>query len=138
VHFTAGPVGTQKYVHCPAGRVLDVVVDLRVGSPAFGRFDTAVLDEYDARALYLPAGVGHAFAALEDGSVMSYLLSQGYDAPRELAVSVLDPALGLPLPAGVEPVLSERDRVAPTLAEALAAGVLPRWGTDDEEEGMRR
>lgn len=123
VHFTAGE-GTEKYVHCPAGRVLDIVVDLRVGSPAFGTWDVVELDDVGGRALYLPRGVGHAFVALSDGAVMSYLLSTVYVPERELAVSVLDPRLGLPLPA--DAVLSDRDRAAPTLAEARTAGLLPQ------------
>jgi 5-epimerase len=125
VHFTAGETGTEKYVYCPAGRVLDVVVDLRVGSPTFGRHDTVLLDGAGGRAVYLPAGVGHAFVALEDDSVMAYLLSAPYRADAELAVSALDPALQLPVPRGPGVVMSDRDRAAPTLAEAAAAGLLP-------------
>ncbi|MEV5812213.1 dTDP-4-dehydrorhamnose 3,5-epimerase [Streptomyces sp. Alain-F2R5] len=127
VHYTAVSPGTQKYVHCPRGTALDFVVDLRVGSPTFGAWDSVVLDARDFRAVYLPAGVGHAFVALEDDTVMSYLLSAGYVAAHELAVSVLDPELGLPLPDDIVPVLSERDRLAVTLAEAAERDMLPRF-----------
>lgn len=127
VHYTATPPGCAKYVHCPSGAALDVVVDLRVGSPTFGRWDAVRLDPREFRAVYLPVGVGHVFVALEDDTVISYLMSAEYVPANELAVSALDPKLGLPIPGGVEPVLSERDRVAPTLAEALAAGVLPDY-----------
>ncbi|MEV6378841.1 dTDP-4-dehydrorhamnose 3,5-epimerase family protein [Streptomyces sp. NPDC051773] len=127
IHFTTGTPGTEKYVCCPHGEVLDIVVDLRVGSPTFGTWDAVVLDQRTFRALYLPAGVGHAFVSLRDGSVMSYLLSAGYVAEKERAVSVLDPELALPLPSGIAPVLSERDRLAGTLAEAAADGILPRY-----------
>jgi epimerase EvaD len=127
VHFTATPPGTAKYVYCPRGRVLDVVVDLRVGSPTFGSHDAVLLGGQDFPALYLPVGVGHLFVALEDETVMTYLLSTEYRRENELAVSALDPALGLPIPADITPVLSERDRQAPTLSEALAAGILPDY-----------
>ncbi|MGY1584218.1 dTDP-4-dehydrorhamnose 3,5-epimerase family protein [Streptomyces sp. MN13] len=133
VHFTTGTPGTAKYVCCPHGEVLDIVVDLRVGSPTFGAWDSVRLDQRTSRALYIPEGVGHAFVSLRDGSVMSYLLSQGYDAERELAVSVHDPALALPLPSN--PILSDRDRRAMTLAEAEEAGVLPRFQDSLDHSG---
>ncbi|WP_026120727.1 dTDP-4-dehydrorhamnose 3,5-epimerase family protein [Nocardiopsis potens] len=127
VHFTATPPGTAKYVYCPRGRAIDIVVDIRTGSPTFGRWDSVLLDQDGFRAMYLPVGVGHAFIALEDDTVMSYLLSGSYVAENELAVSPLDPGLGLPIPEDVAPVLSARDRAAPTLAEAEARGLLPSY-----------
>jgi dTDP-4-dehydrorhamnose 3,5-epimerase/epimerase EvaD len=127
VHFTATPPGQAKYVHCPHGRVLDVVVDLRVGSPAFGAWDVVELDPASFRAVYLPVGVGHAFLALEDDSIVSYLVSTEYSAGRELGVDPLDPQLALPWPEGTEFQLSERDRNAVSLAEAMESGILPRY-----------
>ncbi|MET8830751.1 dTDP-4-dehydrorhamnose 3,5-epimerase [Streptomyces sp. NPDC004610] len=127
IHYTTVPPGTAKYVYCPRGRARDFVVDLRIGSPTFGRWDSVLLDTEHFRALYLPVGVGHAFTALSDDTVMAYTLSTEYVAANELAVSVLDPALGLPLPDGAEKLLSERDRIAPTLTEARAAGLLPDY-----------
>lgn len=127
VHFTLLPPGTAKYVTCTRGRALDMVVDIRPGSPTFGRCEAVVLDEERPRAIYLPVGVGHAFAALEDDTVMTYLLSESYVAENERALSVTDPALALPLPAGLEPILSERDVKAPTLEEARVAGLLPEY-----------
>nr|AFV71325.1 PyrC12 [Streptomyces rugosporus] len=125
VHYTATPPGSAKHVYCPRGRSLDVVVDLRVGSPTYGRSDAVVLDALEFRSVYLPVGVGHMTVALEDDTVMAYLWSEAYRAERERAVSALDPELGLPVPE--RPVLSERDRAAPTLAEARAAGLLPDY-----------
>lgn len=122
VHYTATPPGCAKYVYCPSGRVLDVVVDLRVGSPAFGVWDSVELSGA-GEAVYLPVGVGHAFVSLVDSSVVAYLLSRSYDPAVELAVSVL--GLGLPLPAS--PILSDRDRAAPALASALEQGLLPLY-----------
>lgn len=127
LHFTATPPGTAKYVYCPHGRALDIVVDLRVGSPTFGRYDSVVLDRERCPAMYLPVGVGHLFVALEDGTVMNYLLSREYRPENELALAPFDPRLALPIPGDIEPILSPRDRAAPTLDEALAAGLLPDY-----------
>ncbi|MEU5884553.1 dTDP-4-dehydrorhamnose 3,5-epimerase [Spirillospora sp. NPDC047279] len=129
IHYTVVPPGTAKYVYCARGSALDVVVDIRVGSPTYGRVEAVLMDQKDFRASYIPIGAGHAFIALEDDTVMSYLLSQSYIAEKELSVSALDPAIGLPIPAGVEPILSERDSKAPTLAEAEAAGLLPDYAS---------
>ncbi|MFI2620354.1 dTDP-4-dehydrorhamnose 3,5-epimerase family protein [Streptomyces sp. NPDC018584] len=128
VHFTATPPGMAKHVTCGRGRALDFVVDLRVGSPTFGEWDTVELGQDTFRSTYLPVGVGHVFVALEDDTTMVYLMSGPYVAEHELAVSPLDPELALPLTLeGVEPVMSERDVAAPTLAQALEAGILPDY-----------
>lgn len=123
VHYAKTRPGCAKYVHCARGRVLDFVVDIRVGSPTFGRWDAVELSEM--QAVYLPAGLGHAFVALSDDATVCYLLSRGYEPADELAVSLLDPELDLPVPAGA--VLSERDRDAPTLSEALVNDLLPHY-----------
>ena len=125
VHFALVPPGQAKYVYCPAGRVLDVVVDVRVGSPTFGVHDAVVLDGDRPRAVYLAEGLGHAFVALADRTSVTYLVSTGYSPGREFGISPLDPALDLPWPAGLELELSAKDRAAPTLEEARAQGILP-------------
>jgi len=127
VHVTAAPPGQAQYVYCVGGRALDVIVDTRVGSPTYGRTDTVLLGGDTVRAVYYPVGVGHAYIALEDDTVMFYLLSAGHDPGSDLSLSALDPALGVPVPPGLEPILSERDRNAITLAEAEARGLLPRY-----------
>ncbi|MFG2231664.1 dTDP-4-dehydrorhamnose 3,5-epimerase family protein [Streptomyces sp. NPDC048723] len=134
VHFTALPGSMAKYVHCSRGRALDFVVDVRVGSPAFGRFEAVELTAHEATALYLPVGVGHLFVALEDDTTMVYLLSAAYRAEKEHAVHPLDPQLSLVLPDGLDLSMSERDRQAPTLAEALEQGLLPDYASCIAEE----
>lgn len=129
-HYTLTPPGVAKYVYCARGRALDLMIDIRAGSPTFGRSDSAVLDTEDFRAMYFPVGVAHAFVALEDDTVMSYMLSGEYVPEHELALSVFDPALDLTLPdspEGIEPIMSERDRAAPTLAEIEAEGTMPDY-----------
>jgi dTDP-4-dehydrorhamnose 3,5-epimerase len=127
VHFADVPPGQAKYVYCPRGALLDVVVDVRVGSPTFGRYEAVELDGRSCRAVYLAEGLGHAFVALEDETVMAYLCSTPYNPGAEHGVSPLDPALGLPWPSDLAPILSEKDAAAPTLASALSAGLLPMW-----------
>jgi dTDP-4-dehydrorhamnose 3,5-epimerase len=131
IHFAEVPPGQAKYVTCFAGAVLDVVVDLRTGSPTYGAWDSVVLDDRDRRCIYVPEGLGHAFVALADGSLVSYLVSTGYDPGREHSIDPFDPAIGITWPTEdregcpLQLTLSERDRTAPTLAEARASGLLP-------------
>ena len=128
LHFAQLPPSQAKYVGCPRGKVLDVVVDIRVGSPTFGQWDSVVLDDTDRRSIYISEGLGHAFFALEDNSTVMYLCSAPYNPEREHTVNVLDPALNIAWPQVVGgPILSDRDRAAPSLAEAEAAGLLPTW-----------
>ncbi|TAK71261.1 MAG: dTDP-4-dehydrorhamnose 3,5-epimerase [Actinomycetota bacterium] len=127
IHFADVPPGQAKYVTCVAGAVLDVVVDIRVGSPTFGQWDSVLLDTTDRRAIYLGEGLGHAFCALEDGSTVVYLCSTPYAPQREHEVHPLDPAIGIAWPTDLEPVLSAKDAAAPTLAEAAERGLLPSY-----------
>jgi 5-epimerase len=125
IHFADTPPGQAKYVYCPRGSLLDVIVDVRAGSPTFGRWDAVVLDSRDFRAMYLAEGLGHGFVALEDDTVMTYMCSEPYNPTGEHGITPLDPALGLPWPADIEQIISDKDRVAPTLAEAEEQGLLP-------------
>ncbi|MET9063534.1 dTDP-4-dehydrorhamnose 3,5-epimerase [Streptosporangium sandarakinum] len=129
VHFADVPPGQAKYLTCVSGAVLDVVVDIRVGSPTFGRWETVRLDEESRRGLYVAEGLGHGFMALTEQATVVYLCSEPYTPAREHGIHPLDPAVGIEWPAGVEPILSDKDAAAPTLAEALAAGLLPRYET---------
>jgi epimerase EvaD len=126
-HYTQTPPGNCKYVYCAEGHALDIMLDTRVGSPTFGWWDSVELGNGSFRAVYFPMGVAHSFAALQDDTVMAYMVSSGYVDEQELAIHPLDEALGLPWPKDITPVLSPRDRAAPTLAEACAAGLLPRY-----------
>ncbi|WP_329055500.1 dTDP-4-dehydrorhamnose 3,5-epimerase [Amycolatopsis sp. NBC_01488] len=127
IHFADTPPGQAKYIYCARGSLLDVVVDLRVGSPSFGTWDAVRLDSQRFNSAYLAEGLGHGFIALEDDTVMAYLCSEPYNPTGEHGITPLDPALGLPWPADIEPILSEKDRTAPTLAEAQEQGLLPSY-----------
>ncbi|MFI1169751.1 dTDP-4-dehydrorhamnose 3,5-epimerase family protein [Streptomyces sp. NPDC020801] len=134
IHFTTTPPGVAKYVYCARGRSIDFVIDVRVGSPTFGRYEAVLLDQEAFRAVYFPVGVGHAFVALEDDTVVSYMLSGEYSPEHELSVAVLDPELNLPIPSDLEPIMSRRDRSAPTLAKAAAEELLPEYARCQEAE----
>ncbi len=127
VHFADVPPGQAKYVYCPRGALLDVVIDIRVGSPTFGAHEAVLLDAESCRAIYVSEGLGHAICALTDDTVASYLCSTPYTPSVEHTVSALDPELGLPWPADITPILSDRDAAAPTLSEAAESGLLPRY-----------
>lgn len=128
IHFADVPPGQAKYVTCASGRIRDVIVDIRVGSPTFGQWTHVDLDDHRRQAVLLAEGLGHGFAALSPEATVTYLLNQPYRPGSEHGVDPMDAALeidwGL---AGTPVVLSERDAAAPSLAEARASGLLPSW-----------
>jgi dTDP-4-dehydrorhamnose 3,5-epimerase len=129
LHFAQLPPSQAKYVTCLSGAVFDVIVDVRVGSPTFGRWDSVLLDDRNHRTVYLSEGLAHGFLALQDGSAVTYLCSAGYSPTREHTIRATDPAIGIdwPLVDGATPTLSDRDEAAPVLADVLAAGLLPTF-----------
>jgi dTDP-4-dehydrorhamnose 3,5-epimerase len=133
IHFAELPPSQAKFVTCVQGAAVDVVVDLRIGSPTFGQWDTVLIDDHDRRAVYLPEGLGHAFMALEDHTVVNYLCSSPYAPGREHAVNPLDPEIGITWPSSardgspISPLVSPKDEAAPTLAEARDAGLLATY-----------
>lgn len=126
VHWADVPPGQAKYVTCQRGAVVDYIVDIRVGSPTFGRWESVRLDEVDRRAVYLSEGLGHAFRALTDDASLLYLVSAPYNPQREHAINPMDPDLDIDWDVS-DPVLSARDAAAPSLAEALERGLLPGY-----------
>jgi dTDP-4-dehydrorhamnose 3,5-epimerase len=127
IHFSDVPPGQAKHVTCASGAIIDVVVDLRVGSPGFGRWQAVRLDDESRHALYIGEGLGHAFVALSDRATVLYLCSTPYAPSGEHGVHPLDPAIGIAWPDDLDTVLSDKDAAAPSLAEAQAAGLLPTF-----------
>jgi dTDP-4-dehydrorhamnose 3,5-epimerase len=127
VHFADVPPGQAKYVTCTRGAVLDIAIDIRVGSPTFGAHVAVQLDDVDRRAAFLEEGIGHAFQALTDDATVTYLCSTPYTPGHEHGVSPTCPELALPWPADVPPVLSEKDTAAPGLSQAQNSGLLPSY-----------
>ncbi|MGZ4586031.1 MAG: dTDP-4-dehydrorhamnose 3,5-epimerase family protein, partial [Mycobacterium sp.] len=118
-----------KYVTCVRGSVFDVVVDIRVGSPTFGQWDSVLLDDLNHKTIYISEGLAHGFLALQDNSTVMYLCSTEYNPQREHTICATDPAIGVdwPLVDGAAPSLSDRDAAAPSFEEVRAAGLLPSW-----------
>ena len=139
LHFSELPPSQAKYVTCVSGAVFDVVVDIRVGSPTYGQWDSVRLDDRDRRSVYLSEGLAHGFMALEDDSTVMYLCSTPYAPNREHTILATDPQLAIDWPViGDGPRKSGRDRNAPTLEEVRAEGLLPTW--DDTQafiEGLK-
>ena len=133
VHFAAIPPGQAKYIVCVGGAVLDVVVDVRIGSPTYGQWDSIVLDDQNKRAVYIAEGLGHGFMAMVEGSSVVYLCSAPYAPGRENGIHPLDPALAIAWPETdpdgrpLKSLLSPKDAALPTLAEAAELGVLPSF-----------
>ncbi|WP_350347327.1 dTDP-4-dehydrorhamnose 3,5-epimerase [Agromyces sp. G08B096] len=128
IHFADIPPSQAKYVTATHGAVLDFVIDIRVGSPTFGQWDSVLLDDVDRRAIYIAEGLGHCFIALTDDATVSYLVTSTFNAEREHGIDPLDPGVGLEFPIDeAHLVLSPKDTDAPSLAEAAEAGVLPTW-----------
>lgn len=141
IHFAEVAPSQAKYVTCVSGAVVDVVVDIRVGSPTFGRYELVHLDDVSRHGLYVSEGLGHGYMALTEGAVFLYLCSAPYAPGREHGVTPLDPAVGIAWPTAdaagnpVAPLLSPKDLAAPTLAEAQEQGLLPTY---DEALAFRR
>ena len=134
IHYADVPPGQAKYVQCFEGKILDIVVDIRVGSPTFGQWDAAELDAESRTGLFITEGLGHAFCALTDSVTVGYLCSTPYSPAREHGVHPLDPALDLPWPDMSEIVLSDKDKAAPLLADAADMGMLPTLERCEEWE----
>jgi dTDP-4-dehydrorhamnose 3,5-epimerase len=132
IHFADVPPSQAKYITCLSGSLVDYVVDLRVGSPTFGRWESVRLDTLDRRAVYLAEGLGHAFMALEDDTTAMYLCSAAYNPTREHGIHPLDPEVGLAFPDSLEPLLSPKDASAPSLTEAREQGLLPSYAACQE------
>jgi dTDP-4-dehydrorhamnose 3,5-epimerase len=138
LHFADVPPGQAKYVTCASGAVLDVVVDIRVGSPTYGTSDAVVLDDVDRRSVYLAEGLGHGFMALSEQATLVYLCSEQYNPAREHGVHALDPELAIAWPDAEPAQLSPRDAAAPSLVDAERAGLLPSYTDCQDLYGKKR
>ncbi len=128
LHYSVAPEGQAKLVTCAYGTLVDVLVDVREGSPSFGAVATVELAADADRAVYLPAGVAHGFCVTSEVAALCYLLSSPYNAPMELEIDPFDPAIAVRWPLSGPAKVSDKDRDAPSLAARRAAGELPRYG----------
>jgi len=119
------PTPQGKLVMVLSGTVMDVAVDVRIGSPTFGHYVSAVLDDHAHRQLWIPRGFAHGFAVLSDEVRFLYKCDAPYDRGSEIGIRWNDPDINIDW--GVdEPILSEKDAAAPLLRELTAK--LPRYG----------
>jgi dTDP-4-dehydrorhamnose 3,5-epimerase len=121
LHFQTAPSAQGKLVRCSAGALLDVVVDLRRGSPGFGKWVSVELSARNGRQLWVPPGFAHGFCTLEPDTVISYKVTTYYDADCDKGVAWNDPAIGIVWPDGADrETLSAKDRAQPRLADLPA------------------
>lgn len=115
LHFQTSP-GQAKLIRCLGGRIFDVGVDLRRDSPTYGRWEGHELDDVRHRQLFIPIGFAHGFCVLSETADVAYKLSSHYDPATEGGIAWDDPEIGVEWPIP-DPILSERDKRAPRLAE---------------------
>lgn len=129
IHYSVAPQGQAKLVTCASGQIVDVLVDLRVGSPSYLRIEYVELSEDSGKVVFVPSGVGHGFVVVSESAAVVYLTSSGYAPNYEKAISPTDPELGInwPIPVGKLGVISKADTDAPTLAQAKESGTLPTF-----------
>jgi len=129
IHWADVPPGQAKYVFCPRGSIWDIVVDIRVGSPTYGKWDADVISEKNGKAVLIREGLGHVFLALEENTVVNYLCTEPYNPSAEHEINPLDGNLAIPFTDNwkSEFLTSSKDRNADSLAEANVKGLLPKY-----------
>jgi dTDP-4-dehydrorhamnose 3,5-epimerase len=130
IHWADVPPGQAKYVSCFRGSIWDVIVDIRVGSPTFGEWDSVVISAENGKCVLIGEGLGHVFLSLEDNSVVSYLCSEPFNPRVEHGINPLDKDLAIPFVSKfkrLEFEFSPKDSEAPSLAQAQQDGLLPKF-----------
>jgi dTDP-4-dehydrorhamnose 3,5-epimerase len=118
LHFQIGETAQAKLIRCPRGSILDVAVDIRRGSPNFGRHVAVALSAENWKQLYVPVGFAHGYCTLEADSEVIYMVTAYYNPQSERGVAWDDPEIGVAWPVGPDTaILTERDRGFPSLAE---------------------
>jgi dTDP-4-dehydrorhamnose 3,5-epimerase len=129
IHYSLAPQGQAKVVTCASGTIVDVLVDLRTGSPSYMRIEYVELSEDSGKVVYIPTGVGHGFIVASETAAVVYLTSSGYAPEYEKAICPTDRELGIiwPLPVGEAGIISKADTEAPPLAQGKESGTLPTF-----------
>jgi dTDP-4-dehydrorhamnose 3,5-epimerase len=126
LHYSLAPEGQAKLVTCAYGELDDVLVDVRMGSKAYGRVEVVHLSAEEERSVLIPTGVAHGFCVTSEIGALTYLLSSPFNAAMELEVNPFDKVLNIPWPLTDDAITSEKDAKAPTLMRRLWSGELPR------------
>lgn len=127
LHYSVASQGQAKVVTCVFGELDDVIVDIRVGSPSFGRVEVVHLGAGEGRSVLLPAGVAHGFCVTSDHAALSYLLSSPFNASAELEINPFDPEINVPWTLRGQALVSPKDAAAPSLAARTASNELPNF-----------
>jgi dTDP-4-dehydrorhamnose 3,5-epimerase len=129
IHYSLSSEGQAKWITCPSGHVVDVIVDIRPESKTFKKVIQTDLRGGEASAILIGSGLGHGFLALENNSILTYLLSSPYSPKDELAVNPFDAELKIDWHSNLldrgNHVMSTKDKEAPSLSQLLIAGKLP-------------
>ena len=118
IHFSIAKSGQAKWITCVSGKIWDVVIDIRPNSPTFKKWVSVELDEASGKSVLIGEGLGHAFLALEDDTIISYLLSSPYSPNEELSINPRDPQIAIHWPLK-ELLFSPKDESAPYLDELV-------------------
>jgi len=129
IHYSLAPSGQAKVVTCASGEIVDVLVDIRTGSPTYLNVENVRLSEKSGNVIYIPSGVGHGFIVESQSASVVYLTSSTYAPEYEKAICPMDPDLGIdwPIPAGEIAIISDADLNAQKLAQAIELNELPTW-----------
>ena len=127
IHYSIAPRGQAKWITCVAGSIKDVIVDIRPDSQTFGKWIEVILKGDSGQAVFISEGFGHGFVALEDNTAVAYLVSTPFSPTDEFGINPLDEKIGINWGMDLGALkISEKDKNAPTLAERLAEGKLPK------------
>ena len=127
IHYSIAPRGQAKWITCVAGSIKDVIVDIRPSSPTFGDWVEVELRGDSGVAVFMSEGLGHGFLALEDKTAVAYLVSTPFSPKDEFEINPLDEKIGIKWGMDLSALkISDKDKIAPTLAERLAEGKLPK------------
>lgn len=126
IHYSLAPKGQAKWVTCISGAIQDVVLDIRTTSPTYGEHVSVNLEAGSGKAILIEPKLAHGFVALEENTIVAYLVSSPYSPSEEFEINPLDPELGIEwgLPIN-QLIISEKDRIAPGLAERKSQGNIP-------------
>ena len=126
IHYALVPPSQAKYVQCQRGSIMDYVIDIRIGSPTFGKSISLELNSDIPRAIFIEEGLAHAFVALEDETVVTYLVNENFNPEREKGINPFDKELAINWPK-IDLLLSEKDKTAISLTEAKELDLLPNF-----------
>jgi dTDP-4-dehydrorhamnose 3,5-epimerase len=126
IHYSIAPRGQAKWITCVSGSIQDVIVDIRPDSKTFGQWIEVELKGDSGKAVLISEGLGHAFLAIEENTVVAYLVSTPYSPTDEFEINPVDEKIGINWGMDLKLLkISDKDKIAPTLAERFSEGRLP-------------